>query len=48
VRLSNLESINASKGGGKGGGKGDDWKYPGKPAPKQEGYSQDLNDEIPF
>ena len=45
VRLSTLESINASKGGGK---PSEDWKNKGKVSSKQESFSQELNDEIPF
>lgn len=45
VRLSTLESINASKGGA--AKSSDDWKNKNKGG-KPEQSSKDLNDEIPF
>lgn len=44
VKLTTLESINTAKVAGKS----DDWKNKGKPAPVQEKFSSDMDDEIPF
>jgi single-strand DNA-binding protein len=44
VRLSTLESVNATQGGAKS----DDWKNKGKKSGPAESFSQDLDDEIPF